>query len=116
MPRKNYAEGLAKDNAAQAMRGRFDRDIGRDCPPPGDLVCRRPCEVDLQLFLSTYFKNAFPLEFSNNHQASDQQDAEHDSRGRFVCDLVTAGERENQHLDPAPLCGLCSMVIVASSR
>jgi hypothetical protein len=55
-------------NTIRARISRRDRDIGEDYPAAGDLVRREACRLDLRLFLTTYFPNAFVLEWSEDHK------------------------------------------------
>src|SRR4051794_16657980 len=68
MPYRDPQENSDKTNARAAKISRLARDIGEKYPPPGDLVRRGSCEFDLLLFLSTYFPNAFPLQWSADHE------------------------------------------------
>ena len=67
MPRRDYQDKLAADNAAALRRSRSDRDIASDYPPPGDLARRTACESDFRRFCETYFPNAFRLAWSEDH-------------------------------------------------
>lgn len=67
MPRIDYQSGLARDNAAAALRSRRDRDVAEDWPSPGDRARRDSCERDLRRFLETYFPGAFRLAWSSDH-------------------------------------------------
>ena len=68
MPRRDPLENSDRTNARAAKLSRLARDIGWEYPSSGDLARREACKFDLRLFLSTYFPNAFPLEWSDDHK------------------------------------------------
>jgi hypothetical protein len=67
MPRRNYHDSLAADNARAAVVSRTARDIAEDYPESGDLETREACEKDLRRFCEHYFPAAFPLAWSSDH-------------------------------------------------